>query len=321
MNAKVSRSIVAGICAGFLGLPANAGEWCTDVDGDGVVGITDFLIALAGLGLPGPADIDMSGTVDCIDLALITDYFGPCPSPAPGSNDLFDQVVVVDATTPEAASLGLLVSHVYATGASVAVGNLLMAVEIQSLTATAGTLFFQETEFGSESPPDSFDFPMSPALPYDTFVTMTSLADGMVIICPGFIESTTSMSGMWFSPNLERIAQDIGDGQAGVLIAQITMPVDDPTDLSYDGTLTLFTSLIDGGSLSGIDVPVSFTGSVATPGDLDGDGVVGIGDFLDLLAAWGPCADPCPPLCYGDIDGDCTVGILDFLILLANWTI
>ena len=56
------------------------------------------------------------------------------------------------------------------------------------------------------------------------------------------------------------------------------------------------------------------------PGDLDGDGVVGILDFLALLAAWGPCPDPCPPSCPGDLDGDCVVGIVDFLVLLTNWT-
>ncbi len=56
-----------------------------------------------------------------------------------------------------------------------------------------------------------------------------------------------------------------------------------------------------------------------TPGDLDGDGVVGIIDFLELLASWGPCAEPCPPSCPADLDGDCTVGITDFLLLLANW--
>ena len=56
------------------------------------------------------------------------------------------------------------------------------------------------------------------------------------------------------------------------------------------------------------------------PGDLDGDGVVGILDFLALLAAWGPCPDPCPPSCPGDLDGDCVVGIVDFLTLLTNWT-
>jgi hypothetical protein len=55
------------------------------------------------------------------------------------------------------------------------------------------------------------------------------------------------------------------------------------------------------------------------PGDLDGDGTVGITDFLMLLGAWGPCPEPCPPHCIGDIDTDCEVGITDFLILLGNW--
>jgi hypothetical protein len=56
-----------------------------------------------------------------------------------------------------------------------------------------------------------------------------------------------------------------------------------------------------------------------TPGDLDGDGMVGITDLLLLLAAWGPCPDPCPPSCAADFDGDCAVGIIDLLVLLANW--
>ncbi|MHC4766420.1 MAG: hypothetical protein ACYTF2_15095, partial [Planctomycetota bacterium] len=50
------------------------------------------------------------------------------------------------------------------------------------------------------------------------------------------------------------------------------------------------------------------------PADVDGDGAVGVTDFLQLLAAWGPC-----PECPEDIDGDGTVGVLDFLELLAAW--
>jgi hypothetical protein len=53
--------------------------------------------------------------------------------------------------------------------------------------------------------------------------------------------------------------------------------------------------------------------------DLDGGGTVGITDFLALLAAWGPCPDPCAPSCPADFDGNCVVGVTDFLILLANW--
>ncbi len=53
------------------------------------------------------------------------------------------------------------------------------------------------------------------------------------------------------------------------------------------------------------------------PGDLDGDGSVGVADLLILLASWGPC-DDCDD-CPADLDGNCTVGVSDLLILLANW--
>ena len=46
-------------------------------------------------------------------------------------------------------------------------------------------------------------------------------------------------------------------------------------------------------------------------GDINGDGTVGIVDFLALLADWGN-ASAC------DFDGG-GVGITDFLELLANW--
>ena len=48
--------------------------------------------------------------------------------------------------------------------------------------------------------------------------------------------------------------------------------------------------------------------------DLDGDGAVGVTDFLLLLAAWGP-----NPGHQADLDGDGAVGVTDFLQLLADW--
>lgn len=68
------------------------------------------------------------------------------------------------------------------------------------------------------------------------------------------------------------------------------------------------------------DVAANTQLTIAAPGlgDLDADGVVGIADFLALLAAWGPCAAP-PTACPADLDGDGIVGIADFLTLLANW--
>ena len=52
--------------------------------------------------------------------------------------------------------------------------------------------------------------------------------------------------------------------------------------------------------------------------DVDGSGDVGITDFLDMLATWGPCPDP-PEPCPADIDYSGDVGITDVLKLLALW--
>jgi len=51
-------------------------------------------------------------------------------------------------------------------------------------------------------------------------------------------------------------------------------------------------------------------------GDIDGDGMVGISDFLALLVEWGSCVEQC---CLADFNLDSNVGITDFLLLLANW--
>ena len=62
----------------------------------------------------------------------------------------------------------------------------------------------------------------------------------------------------------------------------------------------------------------SIAGAVCTggplPGDLNCDGVVGIADFLAVLAAWGSC-ESCP----ADLDGDGIIGVDDLLIIIENW--
>jgi outer membrane protein assembly factor BamB len=52
----------------------------------------------------------------------------------------------------------------------------------------------------------------------------------------------------------------------------------------------------------------------ACPGDLDGDGQVGLTDLLSILAAWGPCVN-----CPEDLNGDDNVGFTDMVQVLASW--
>jgi hypothetical protein len=100
-------------------------------------------------------------------------------------------------------------------------------------------------------------------------------------------------------------------GHSDVVVAGAALSPDFPvTPGAYD-------TQHDGGS------PQAADGFIARldrcPIDIDDDGIVGITDFLALLAAWGPCPDPCPPSCAADLNSDCQVDVSDFLLLLANW--
>ena len=85
-----------------------------------------------------------------------------------------------------------------------------------------------------------------------------------------------------------------------------------------------FTAIVNDGGFcctTQICVTIPDCTSAALPSDLDGDGIVGMVDFLALLAAWGSCSDcGTPEACPADFDGDCSVGIGDLLILLENWS-
>jgi len=50
------------------------------------------------------------------------------------------------------------------------------------------------------------------------------------------------------------------------------------------------------------------------PGDIDGDGGVGVSDLLAVVDAWGSCND-----CDADVDGDGTVGVSDLLLIVDAW--
>ena len=104
------------------------------------------------------------------------------------------------------------------------------------------------------------------------------------------------------SATLDLAALDLAPGSY-----QLSVTVSDPTELVRDESAR--SQWMSQSLVWEVHVPL--------PGDLNGDGAVGIGDLFLLLAAWGPCAD-CDN-CPADLDDDCTVGVGDLLILFANW--
>jgi hypothetical protein len=85
-----------------------------------------------------------------------------------------------------------------------------------------------------------------------------------------------------------------GDGRADIIVGA---PFADAQDLDAGTTYMVLNPIVNG--------------------DLDGDGSVTTADFLILLSSFGPCPEPCPPMCPADLSGDCLVNTADLLIMLS----
>ena len=113
------------------------------------------------------------------------------------------------------------------------------------------------------------------------------------------------------------------DARTGQIVEQGTYNV--PTEFAKGRTLALdpnqnvIVAATTHSNSGFVDfLTLKYPGQVpSVPGDLDGDGHVGVKDLLILLGDWGSC----PPKgdCHADLDGDGSVGVKDLLILLGNW--
>ncbi len=180
------------------------------------------------------------------------------------------------------------------------------------ISVTGGT--FYQHFVGSDNAPNVGLIKAFPSLAWDTFVTIglgpNKGGDNTILMppWPGFGPSslTTTNSGWFITPT---DPQGTPDNDGRVLLGQFT----------YGGTSlegSILVQFITGGVH--MQASVVFCNGLAgacVDGDLDGDNLVTIDDFLALLADWGAC-NGCP----ADIDDDDEVGINDFLLLLGNWT-
>jgi len=112
--------------------------------------------------------------------------------------------------------------------------------------------------------------------------------------------------------------QDLIFASAAELASGENPSVVDHGDMDGDGLVDLVT-VSESSSLLGFDPVANIStrgNSQAIPclGDINDDAVVDVADLLELIAAWGTCAD-----CGGDLDGDGVVDVQDLLILIAAW--
>ena len=95
------------------------------------------------------------------------------------------------------------------------------------------------------------------------------------------------------------------------------------TILTATGTITgTFAQITGPGQYTIQYNPNSVVVTLVSPpkiGDLNNDGMVNVTDLFQLLAAWGLCANPCPPSCSADLNSDCKVNGFDLALLLGEW--
>jgi hypothetical protein len=82
-------------------------------------------------------------------------------------------------------------------------------------------------------------------------------------------------------------------------------------DLDDDFLPDLVTGNRDSGNMSVLLNQTCF------PPDVDGSGVVNVGDLLQVILAWGACGGP---VCLADINGDGIVSVTDLLLVIFNWS-
>jgi hypothetical protein len=182
---------------------------------------------------------------------------------------------------------------------------------------SGGTLY-QHT-FGGDTAPQQEFIDLFPSLAYDTFGTIgVKVNDGtdsttLTPFWPGFgaIEVGAANLAWFVTPDDAQAAPDPG---GRVLLGQFS---------TADGFAPRGRFLIL--VISDGEPVLRYTGdccflsdSPCTEGDLTFNNIVGIADFLRLLAEWGPC--PPEDFCWADLNNDGVVNVVDFLQQLGLWT-
>jgi hypothetical protein len=324
----------------------------SDITGDGTVDFADFVVVYNAFGqacvdppVGCQGDIFFDGLIDTHDISQVLAFLGPegCFLP-PDVSDILHSVHQVDNGEgevewgPGTANSTYLTWDLRVAVDPEGIGNWWTTTEAfaQLTDPVYGALSFYQHWFDADwgAPPTAGVCYFYPAAKFDCYYIEATDVDPCTIgsSMPGayyfdYIETDIELAGFWsdwdmFDPPTV--------GSPAFTIARYTILVDVDDEDCPDCHLDLAIVPSDAarvgpvlGTIAGVTthrhgvsrlVPFSFDIIDRCPADIDGDGFVGIVDFLELLGAWaGGFGTP------ADLDRDGAVGILDFLMLLASW--
>lgn len=308
------------------GIPDECDVDLLDCNGNGIPDDCDIADGTSedidGNGIPDECkeDCNNNGVIDIIDIQNGT-------SEDCNGNGVPDECDLTDGTSLDCNANGIPDECDIADGTSEDCNNNNSPDEcdITDAYAESGPL----GPIGLESP-QSFTFNNPPIAAEDVVLSFTAIADLLSVV--EFID--VDINGIAFgsvfvkgaqdcpeTPDMDQLvilSDDYNDAISGgdAVITMTATNAVNPLSCSGENFITVtiqYESIGSSNDLNDNGIP----DECETPGDLDGDGVIGTSDLLILLSSWGPC-DDCDN-CVADLDGDCNVGTSDLLILLSNW--
>ncbi len=315
----------ANLADSLVGLNWNvyATEECDgDLDGDGETTGNDLINVALNLDAGGPnGDVDGDNDTDRDDVAIVLADYG-CPDDVVVTGGIVTHdIVPVDNT-----SVGADPSHPEFMGGVTHFTfdlQIILGDDVWTTTQATATLtepgysWFQHT-LGGDDPPLGASFTTFPALEFDTFFTRPDALDTGEYIFTAFLTSTSSTFGsLWFqvappltegtiarytivvpegSPAPEVVPQGTGNGTViGTIIGSTTVA----STVTFQYGPFAADIVVDALPTCPVDCA-------------NGDGVIGIEEFLAVLGTWGQTGVPC------DLN-DPGVGIDEFLTILGLW--